>query len=640
MRVANISLHTSPAERAGTADAGGMNVLIRALAVAQREAGAQVEFFTRRTSPDQADTVTLDDGLIIHHITAGPQRPLPKSEIDAYIDEFRTNLGSLRGFDLVHSHHWMSGVAALPLAREAGIPHAMTFHSVAAHPNSSLREGEPAETPARLAGEITCATQSDLIIAVSRHEAAVVIGRCQADPERVVVVRPGVDTALFHPAGEDDSWAPAPGVRPGYLLFAARLQPLKAPDIAIKALALLDEAERPDLVIVGEASADFADYGIRLHDLADTAGVADRVTFLPGQGREEFATTVRHASIMLVPSYSETFGLVALEASASGVPVIAAAAGGLTEAICNGHTGILVPSHDPAAWSEAISSLLSDPQRRAALGATGRQRAETMTWGHVAERTMAAYRRVLTTGRRVAFIHAHPDDETLASGALIAHLSDLGVDVSVLTATRGERGGVVPGPLSALEGTAALQERREAELAGALAELGVRTHAYLGVPPARAGDEPRRYVDSGMAWIREGLAGPAPDADARSLTRSDMAEEVADTVAFLRRTGATLVVSYDDDGGYGHPDHVRMHEVAKAAAAELGLPFAALTPDEALADEWFDLDALLPRVAAALRHHRTQLTVHGDGATITHSGGQTEPILTSVGLRGSFPRLP
>lgn len=640
MRVANISLHTSPAERAGTADAGGMNVLIRALALAQQRAGAKVEFFTRRTSPEQPDTVTLDDGLVIHHITAGPPRPLPKSEIDAYIDEFRANLGSLRGFDVVHSHHWMSGVAALPLAREAGIPHAMTFHSVAAHPNSSLREGEPAESLARLAGEIVCATQSDLIIAVSRHEAAVVIGRCQADPERVVVVRPGVDTDLFHPAAPGDTWVPAKRVRPGYLLFAARLQPLKAPDVVIEALSLLPGGDRPDLVIVGEASADFADYEARLHSLAADAGVSGQVVFLPGQGRDEFAETVRHASIVLVPSHSETFGLVALEASASGVAVIAAAAGGLTEAICNGHTGVLVPTHDPAAWAEAISSLLTDPKRCAELGRTGRQRAETMTWGHVADQTMAAYRRMLATGRRVAFVHAHPDDETLASGALIAHLADLGVDVSVLTATRGEMGGVVPGPLSHLEGTVALQERREAELAGALAELGVRTHAYLGIPPARAGDEPRRYLDSGMAWIKDGLAGPAPDADERSLTRSDMAEEVADTVAFLRRTGATLVVSYDDDGGYGHPDHVRMHEVAKAAADELDLPFAALTPHRDQADEWFDLGDLLPRVATALRHHRTQLTVHDDGATITHSGGQNEPILTSVGLRGSFPRLP
>ena len=141
MRVAFISLHTSPAERAGTADAGGMNVLIRALARALVDDGVDVEFFTRRSSASQPDTTDLD-GMVVHHVTAGPATPLPKSEIDRHIDEFRANLGPLDRFDVVHSHHWMSGVAALPLAKAAGIPHVMTFHSVAAHPNSSLREGE------------------------------------------------------------------------------------------------------------------------------------------------------------------------------------------------------------------------------------------------------------------------------------------------------------------------------------------------------------------------------------------------------------------------------------------------------------------------------------------------------------------
>ncbi|AQP45524.1 glycosyltransferase [Tessaracoccus flavus] len=642
MRVAFISLHTSPAERAGTADAGGMNVLIRALAGALTRNGITVEFFTRRASADTPDTVTLDDGLVIHHISAGPPRPLPKSEIDQHIDEFRSNLGSLDRFDVVHSHHWMSGVAALPLARAAGIPHVMTFHSVAAHPNSPLRDGEPAESPARLDGEVMCATQSTLVLAVSRHEAAVVIGRCQADPERVAIVRPGVDIDLFHPAEPGSTWTPHPDVEPGYLLFAARLQPLKAPDLAIRALGLLPDDERRDLVVAGQASADFADYEAELHRLVDDLGLSDRVTFLPGQDRADFAQLLRHASILLVPSYSETFGLVALEASASGIPTLAAAAGGLTEAICNTHTGLLVPTHEPADWAAALGELLRDPDRSAALGRTGRQRAESMTWDHVAEQTVAAYRRAIASGPvgHVCFVHAHPDDETLASGALIAHLIDEGLHVSVLTATRGEMGGVAPGPLTHLAGTPELERRREAELAGALDSLGVSSHAYLGMAPARVGSEPRRYLDSGMQWLESGLAGPADDVAEDALTSADEAEIVADLVAYLRRVGANLVVSYDDDGGYGHPDHVAMHHASKAAAAELGLPFAALTPDRDNADRWFDLDGYLPRVAEALRHHRTQLTVHDDGATITHSGGQVEAIRTSVGLKGTFPHLP
>ncbi|MFD0867524.1 glycosyltransferase, partial [Tessaracoccus lubricantis] len=169
-----------------------------------------------------------------------------------------------------------------------------------------------------------------------------------------------------------EAWTPSPAVEPGYLLFAARLQPLKAPDVALRTLALLPAAERPSLVVVGQVSEDFAAYEAELHGLVEEMGLQDRVTFLPGQDRESFAQLMRHASVLLVPSHSETFGLVALEASASGVPVLAAAAGGLTEAICNTHTGLLVPTHNPHDWAAQLLPLLRDPARREELGRTGR----------------------------------------------------------------------------------------------------------------------------------------------------------------------------------------------------------------------------------------------------------------------------
>ena len=393
LRVAFVSMHTSPAEQAGTADAGGMNVLIRSLAEALGQQGVSVHFITRRSDPGQTDSAPLAENVMLHHIDAGPLTPLPKSLIDGHIEAFTEGLRALGSFDLMHSHHWMSGVAALPVARECGIPHVMTFHSVAAHPNSPLRDGEPPESPARLAGEVTCATQSDLVIAVSHHEAAVVIGRCGAEPEQVAIVRPGVDVDLFHPS--DEVWSPSNDIRPGYLLFAARLQPLKGADIAIAALGEVPEAERPDLVVVGQTSADFSGYEAELHQLVTDLGLEKYVTFLPGQNRASLARLMRHAALVLVPSHSETFGLVALEASSSGTAVLAAAAGGLTEAICNTHTGLLVPEHDPEVWGRELTSLLRDVTRRQDMGRRGRQRALEMTWPKVATRTLTLYRRLL-----------------------------------------------------------------------------------------------------------------------------------------------------------------------------------------------------------------------------------------------------
>ncbi len=395
LRVGFVSMHTSPAERPGTADAGGMNVLVRSLARAMAGVGVEVTFVTRRSDRGQPDEVELDPGVTLRHLDAGPPQPLPKSEIHHHIEEFSARLNELPKLELIHSHHWMSGVAALPVARRHQIPHVMTFHSVAAHPNSPLRDGEPAETPERLDGEVQCAEESDLVIAVSHHEAAVVIGRCNADPSRVAIVRPGVDVDVFRPSDGQEQWTPAPAVRPGYVAFAARLQPLKAPGLAIRAVAGVPPDVRPDLVLLGEASQDFAGYEADLHRLVDQLRLAGHVHFLPGQDREDLARIMRHAAVMLVPSHSETFGLVALEASASGTPVLAAAAGGLTEAVCHNQTGLLVPSHDPRDWSTELTRLLRDEPLRRRMGATGRQRAMDMTWRHVAERTLNQYHALL-----------------------------------------------------------------------------------------------------------------------------------------------------------------------------------------------------------------------------------------------------
>ncbi|MGY4719259.1 PIG-L family deacetylase [Naumannella huperziae] len=232
---------------------------------------------------------------------------------------------------------------------------------------------------------------------------------------------------------------------------------------------------------------------------------------------------------------------------------------------------------------------------------------------------------------RVLFVHAHPDDETIATGALIAALAERGVAVAVLTATRGERGEVVPGSLPAGLDQQRLSAARENELAAALTELGAITHAFLGTPPARADAQPRSYHDSGMSWLREGLAGPAPDGGPLALTAADTAEVVADIGAMITTFAPDLLISYDAGGGYGHPDHVLLHHATIAAGRRAGVPVAEIVPAEAPDAESFAAPAQREALVRALSRHASQLTV--DGTDIVHVGGQREPIRTTTLLR-------
>jgi N-acetyl-1-D-myo-inositol-2-amino-2-deoxy-alpha-D-glucopyranoside deacetylase len=229
--------------------------------------------------------------------------------------------------------------------------------------------------------------------------------------------------------------------------------------------------------------------------------------------------------------------------------------------------------------------------------------------------------------------HAHPDDETLATGALALGLQARGDAVIVLTATRGERGEVRPGPYAGLEGTTELAAIRETELATALAALKVAGHAYLGTPPARAaGLSPRHYTDSGMRWVTPTLAGPGDDAGPDSLTSAAEDEVAADIAALALAVRATDLVSYDDDGGYGHPDHIRMHRATRAAAEMLGLPFHVIVtePDGAY-DQWLDATSESEALERAYDAYDTQFSRTGED--ITHVGGQADRVLRGTGLR-------
>lgn len=232
--------------------------------------------------------------------------------------------------------------------------------------------------------------------------------------------------------------------------------------------------------------------------------------------------------------------------------------------------------------------------------------------------------------RTVLLCHAHPDDETLATGAIALALAARGDRVLVLTATRGERGEVVADLDIPEESLPAV---RDHELRTALAALGVSGHCYLGMPPARAVGLPsRRYLDSGMRWVTPTLAGPADDAAPEALTRADIGEVIADIAAYAQEVRATDLVSYDDDGGYGHPDHVVLHEATRAAALELGIPFHVIvTRQDQPHDTWLDASSQSEALDAALDAYRTQFRRVGDD--ITHVGGQPDRVVRAAGLR-------
>lgn len=388
MRLAFISLHTSPLAEPGRADAGGMNVVVSRAARELARLGHDVDLYTRRSDPATPRITEVDERLRLITLDAGAPAPLPKSEMEQAIAPFSAALDEAIGeVDLIHSHHWFSGVAALPVARRLRIPHVQSYHSVAAPADAaSLALGEQSESPGRIAGERAIAQGSDLVVAVSQVEADTIIERYGIDPSRVRIARPGVGVEFFTPRT-------CPPPEHPYLLFAARLQPLKGADLALQAFAGIDDAELR-LLLAGDASDDFGDYPATLRTLAADLGIADRVEFVGACTRDRLACLMREATLFLLPSWSETFGLVALESQASGVPVVGwSGAGGLKEAVAD--TGLLLDTRDPAVWAETINRFLADDAWQAAASAASRDFACAHTWRHTANALLAAYEEVL-----------------------------------------------------------------------------------------------------------------------------------------------------------------------------------------------------------------------------------------------------
>ena len=404
-RVAVVSLHTSPLDQPGTGDSGGMNVFIRQAAERLGQLGVDVDVFTRCRGGDLPEVEDVGNARVIR-VKAGPCEPVPKDELPRYLPEF---LGGIlqrmhrtgETYDVVHTHYWLSGWIGRSAKEIWGVPLVASFHTLGKVKNYFAARGETPEPFERLEGEERVIDAADRILAATPAEAAQLVGLYGADPERIRIVPPGVDHELFQPRDRDEARARLhlAGVR--LLLFVGRLQRHKGPDIAVRALAeaiVRDEDRSGELMLAIVGGPSGTTHGAelaRLMDLAAKLGVSERVMLFPPQSQARLADFYSAADVVLVPSRSESFGLVALEAQACGTPVVAAEVGGLRYVVDDGVSGYLVEGHDPGDHAEWALEIIRDPALAARMGEAAVERSRRFSWDATAAGMLQVYREVV-----------------------------------------------------------------------------------------------------------------------------------------------------------------------------------------------------------------------------------------------------
>lgn len=391
-RVAMLSIHSSPLAQPGTGDGGGMNVYVRSLARALSRAGVECDVLTRAEDARLPRVVEIEPGFRVVHLRAGPAAPVDKHSLPSFVDELvadaRGHLEASPGFDAIHAHYWISGAVGHLLKHELDLPLVTTFHTLA-HAKRTAGVHDDVSDRARIEREVVAC--SDRVIASALEEASDLVVEYDADPELVEVIPPGVDHTVFFP---DDQLVARRAlglhVEGPLLLFVGRIQPLKGIDLALECLAALSTPAT--LVVVGGPSGvDGAAEVGRLRELADRLGVADRVCWVDPQPHEALADWYRAADVCLVPSRTESFGLVALEAAACGTPVVAADVGGLRSLVADGLTGYLVSPRTAEAFAEPVDRLLGDPALAEAIGVHAAARSGGYTWNMTAARLRRLY---------------------------------------------------------------------------------------------------------------------------------------------------------------------------------------------------------------------------------------------------------
>jgi len=409
-RIATISVHTSPLDQPGTGDAGGLNVYVVEVARQLARRGIEVEIFTRAVCRDTPPVLELAPGVLVRSLVAGPFEELDKNSLPGQICPFtfgvlRTEADFAPGrYDLVHAHYWLSGQVGAVAAERWGVPLVQSMHTLGKVKNLALASGDCAEPAVRIRGEGEVVAAADRLVANTEDEARQLVELYGATPGQVKTVSPGVDLSVFRPGASGASVASVADIRRRLglaadaivLVFAGRIQPLKGPDVVLRAAASLlrlapELAERLVVVFVGGPSGSEVGAPGRLDGLAGELGLADRVRFEPPCPHRDLADWYRAATLVLVPSHSESFGLVALEAQACGTPVAAAAVGGLRTAVRDGVSGVLVDGHDPSVWASVLRDLVVSPRWLASLSRGAVAHASGFGWPATADRLIEVY---------------------------------------------------------------------------------------------------------------------------------------------------------------------------------------------------------------------------------------------------------
>jgi D-inositol-3-phosphate glycosyltransferase len=397
LQVAVLSMHTSPLAQPGTGDGGGMNVYVRELATALARAGVTCEVFTRAESALSPAIINVEPGFRVHNVVAGPTTRVAKEDLvdltGPFADAVHNRLAAANiNPQLIHANYWLSAVAGHQLKHDLDVPLVTTFHTLARVKN----ETDQFDLEPQLRADLEASTMgcTDMVLANTAVESEQLQRLYGAEPARIEEVPLGVDHAFFSPgnrAGARAALKLGPIGDGPILLYVGRIQPLKGTDLAVETLAAMRNRSATLVVVGGPSGANGQAEVDRVHALADALGVADRVRWVDPQPHHLLSTYYRAADVCLVPSKSESFGLVALEAGACGTPVVASNVGGLQTIIDQGSSGYLVDGRDPVDWAHRVDSILSDPQSASAMAFNAANRSQRYAWSYTAARLRRLY---------------------------------------------------------------------------------------------------------------------------------------------------------------------------------------------------------------------------------------------------------